>query len=672
MLPFISIAQNSIVINEIMSKNTTGLTDNTGEHHDWIELYNSSKKRVNLMGYGLSDDSKDPFKYKFPKIIIKPHSYLLLFASGKEIKEKKEIHLNFKIQKNGEPILLTAPSGIRVDEVYPIALVKNGSYGRTTDGGSSFERFFTPTPMASNNSVSGIVFSAEQGFYTEVFELHLESKIDHEIRYTLDGSIPTKNSPIYSNGISIETTESDSNSIGYINTSPLKKTITGNYFKGTVIRAATFKDGNISSQVYTKSYFISPLGRNRYANIDVVSLVTDNNNLFNPDSGIYVPGDSVVYSRKKANYFKRGKAWERNAHVTFFDTLGNVGFAQNIGIRIHGGKGRRGPQKSIRLCANKEYGAPAINYPLFNMRKHTVFKTVVLRNSQTCWDRSIVKDEVSAEICKNLNFDVLAARPVIVFINGEFWGIHAIREYFDEDYIAANYSVKKEEVNIVSNGYGNQPKADKEWGLIAGDGISHKYMYRYIKTHSLASAENYEYVNKYLNIESIIDYYCVEIFFNNRDWPTNNNKLWSVGDGPWSQIMYDMDAGWMRSFDDNVTVLLSKKKQNRPQNQSYARLMFIKLTESPIFVEDFTNRMAYLIEHDLSPKNVAPILEKSRQTYTDFVEENDRRWGIPTGYKKWKALFFRLNGFVEGRPNHLEKIFVNNFNVSLDSLQAVN
>ena len=136
--------------------------------------------------------------------------------------------------------------------------------------------------------------------------------------------------------------------------------------------------------------------------------------------------------------------------------------------------------------------------------------------------------------------------------------------------------------------------------------------------------------------------------------------------------MYDMDAAWMRSFEDNVKILLSKKKENRPQHEAYARLMFIKLAESPIFVEDFTNRMAYLIKHDLSPRNVAPILEKSRQTYTNFVEENDRRWGIPTSYKKWKALFFRLYGFVEGRPNHLEKIFVTNFNVSLDSLQAVN
>ncbi|MFT5821719.1 MAG: hypothetical protein ACI8ZM_002973, partial [Crocinitomix sp.] len=523
MFPLCSIAQNTIVINEFVSNNTNGIIDKGGEYHDWIELYNPGKKRVNLMGYGLSNDPKDPFKYTFPKTIIKSGCHLFLFASNKEANVNGEIHLNFKIDKNGEHLLLTAPNGAQLDQVNAIALVKNSSYGRSMDGHTSFERFFSPTPASSNNKVSGIIFSSEQGFYMESFKLDLDSKIGHEIRYTLDGSTPGSNSPIYDQSFSIEATESDSNSIGYINTSPLKKVITGNYFTGTVIRAATFNNGLITSEVYTKSYFISPLGRDRYANIDVVSLVTDNGNLFDKDTGIYVEGDSVKYASKTANFYKRGKVWERSAHVTFFDMEGNVGFEQNLGIRLHGGKGRRNPQKSIRLCANKKYGAPAINYPLFDMREHTVFKTVVLRNSQSGWERSIVKDECTAEICKNLNVDVLAARPTIVFINGDFWGIHAIREYFDADYIAANHDVKKADVNIVLNGYGNLQKTDKNWGLLEGNGATHVYMYRYIKTHSLAIFENYEFVSKYLNFESIIDYYCIEIFFNNRDWPTNNN-----------------------------------------------------------------------------------------------------------------------------------------------------
>ena len=48
-----------IVINEIMSSNTTTIYDEEGDASDWIELYNNGANQVNLVGYYLSDDSLD-------------------------------------------------------------------------------------------------------------------------------------------------------------------------------------------------------------------------------------------------------------------------------------------------------------------------------------------------------------------------------------------------------------------------------------------------------------------------------------------------------------------------------------------------------------------------------------------------------------------------------------
>lgn len=74
----------TLVINEVMSSNVTGIEDEDGEFSDWIEIYNTSDTDMELDGFGISDDPDEPFKWTFPAITLNPQQYLLLFASGKD------------------------------------------------------------------------------------------------------------------------------------------------------------------------------------------------------------------------------------------------------------------------------------------------------------------------------------------------------------------------------------------------------------------------------------------------------------------------------------------------------------------------------------------------------------------------------------------------------------
>ena len=53
----------TLVINEIMSTNTSVITDDDGEYQDWIEIYYNGAIAFNLEGYGLSDDVTLPYKW---------------------------------------------------------------------------------------------------------------------------------------------------------------------------------------------------------------------------------------------------------------------------------------------------------------------------------------------------------------------------------------------------------------------------------------------------------------------------------------------------------------------------------------------------------------------------------------------------------------------------------
>ncbi len=126
-----------LVINELMSKNTTTVKDQDGQYDDWIELYNLSDKDIDLSGYYLSDSKKEPTKWSFPKgTKIGAKSYLIIWAD-KDLNQKG-LHADFKLSSEGEMVILSAPDKAVIDEVTFGAQTQELSYARVPDGTGSF------------------------------------------------------------------------------------------------------------------------------------------------------------------------------------------------------------------------------------------------------------------------------------------------------------------------------------------------------------------------------------------------------------------------------------------------------------------------------------------------------------------------------------------------------
>lgn len=212
LVPAILSAQN-IVINEIQASNGKTIFDEDDDAEDWIELFNDSDSSISLAGYGLSDDYDDPFQWTFPDdVLIRSGEYLLIWGSGKDrININSPLHTNFRISSNGEEILLTAPDSTRIDEIEPISIPRDISYGRYPDGSGEFFFFDEPTPGASNTGKKSADISNPPGFshsggvYSQTFQLTLSSSgSDTEIYYTTNGDAPEpETSKRYSTPITI-------------------------------------------------------------------------------------------------------------------------------------------------------------------------------------------------------------------------------------------------------------------------------------------------------------------------------------------------------------------------------------------------------------------------------------------------------------------------------------
>jgi hypothetical protein len=142
-----------IVINEVVRSGEYKLRDEDGKRQDWIEIYNTTKRNINLSGMYLSDDEKSPAKWRFPEVSISPGGFMVIIASGKDKTDPSgRLHTNFKL--SNEPVLLVDKDGKTViDEISARqveSIPKDGSGIRYPDGAALFKQSTMATPGAAN------------------------------------------------------------------------------------------------------------------------------------------------------------------------------------------------------------------------------------------------------------------------------------------------------------------------------------------------------------------------------------------------------------------------------------------------------------------------------------------------------------------------------------------
>ncbi len=91
-----------VLISEVMTSNMDTLQAADGSSPDWFELHNDGAESVNLAGYFLTDDPDDLSKWEVPAADLAANGYLVIFASGDDLRDPAgELATNFKLKKWG-------------------------------------------------------------------------------------------------------------------------------------------------------------------------------------------------------------------------------------------------------------------------------------------------------------------------------------------------------------------------------------------------------------------------------------------------------------------------------------------------------------------------------------------------------------------------------------------
>ena len=590
--------------------------------------------------------------------------------------ELAELHTNFSISADGEVLQLTTPDGTTVDSVGPVSLLRDVSYGRSVDGGQDWVFFTTPTPGETNDYATGYEgimlppsYSRKSGFYEDPFNLDLmTTQQEATIHYTLDGSEPSDFSPVYSKPLFIDDRAGQPNTISMIPTADSWLVPQGEVFKGTVVRARVFRDNYIPSQIKTHSFFVGPDIKHRYE-LPVISLATASENFFDPIFGIYVPD----------NFWGRGLEWERPVHITFFETDGTVALSQDAGVRIHGGAMRALPQKSLRLYARAGYGQREFDCPFFPGYPFDQFRRLILRASGNDNSQTMFRDAMIQQVVGHLRFDTQAYRPLIVFLNGEYWGIHNLRERYDKYYLEQIYGVDPDEVDILTFPQGNH--------LEVKEGRADHYVetINYIETHGLSDPEHYAHIKTRIDIDNFIDYNVAQIYANNRDWPGNNHDWWRKRtndyepdapyghDGRWRWLLYDTDFGFGLNGGPDINTMEHATSPDSTTwwNQPWTTFLLRKMLENNSFKNDFINRFADQLNTAFLPERVIGVIDQMQATIAPEMDEHIRRWRRPESYSSWIGHVNVLRNFAYQRPAYVREHLRSHFHLGVDRQLSV-
>ena len=666
-----------LYINEVLSSNDSSEQDEDGDYSDWVEIWNPGAEAVDLTGWGLSDSVSNPFKWTFGDVTIQAGEFLVVWASNKNrpaVTNGNQLHTSFAISAGGETILLTQPDGTRIDEFAPIAIPTDYSLGRQPDGTGPWKYFADHTPGAANATtgydaiLAAPEFSVPGGLYATNVEVSLSTvETGAVVRYTLDGSEPTEASPIFTNAFVLGSKAGTPNDLSEIPTNyepsgpPYYEgwqSPAGEVFKFHVLRARTFRAGAMASPAATRSYVVDAAGTNRFT-LPVVSLATDAGNLFANDVGIYVPG---YYN----NYMQSGSAWERPGTLEFFEPDGTCAFNETIGVRLHGNTTRTRPRKALRLYAR---GSGSFAYPLFADKAVDEFDTFILRNGGNDWGNGVVRDLFLQSLADNTGLDRQYGRPVLVFFNGEYWGLHDLRERFDEGYAEHNYGLEEDEFvqveidNASASPY--VPIYDCGNEALGGDFSN---LWDYVRTHDLANPADYAAVQERLAVDSFIDFYQANIFFANTDWPGNNVRAWrSVAtnrvegaparhDARWRFMLYDTDFGFGANFEyvpgrdefaqHDTLAYAASPVQTAVPNHPDSTLMFRRLLGNADFRQAFVVRFCDQLNTAYSRAHVTNRWAQWVALVGPEMNEHAARWRQPTN---WNNECDRIRAYGEQR-----------------------
>jgi len=580
-----------------------------------IELPPNSKlpDLANIYGLRFSNVSNDYGTVQFSFSSIIAH------------KRSGNIHASFELKDGGGKLFLLDSLGqIRDSVAYP-ATAGDLSFAKNFESEEwAFSR--PPTPNSANsNEIYGELVQPpsaigipKSGYFEKRFSFILLPEIESgTIRCDTSGALPSENSPLKSGS-----------------TITIKKT--------TVLRCIQFKSGAYPSEPIMRTYIMGE----RLPDLPVVSIAVNPRDMFDTEIGMYAagPGAGPEYPHFGANFWKD---IELPVQIDFFENGANLAWNEPALIKIHGGWSRAAPKKSVAIGFKEKYGQKNLKYTLFPEHPQLrTFKWFILRNGGGSYGRDYIRDMLMTSLTEGLGIDYQKGRAVIVYYNGEYFGIHNLRERSNGDYFKTNHNIDEDNLDLI--------KAAGE--ISRGSDADYLDIMQWVEANAL-NDENLELLKSRIDLDNYTNYLHSEIYFLNKDWPANNLKRWRKVSPPskWKWFLYDTDFGFGgNNLTPDVNMLYFMTEPSGPDypNPPSSTLLLRKLLQNENYKNAFINRFSLLLSTYFAPAKVEARINALMQPIANEIPLDQKRWHLNAASMDWELMVIR--NFGRNRPAQMQ------------------
>lgn len=612
-----SFDEQGLYISEVCAAERAKANDN-----DWIELHNGSNGSIDITGYFLSDDIKDLKKWAMPSMSIQAGGYAVVEASAGATKPETAC---FGISPEGETIFLSDKEGTLID-AFDTGVLKTGVTSGRIEGNAGLERAFfdAATRGAKNADVyyTGYAQTPELSetelYHKEAFALEITCATPGaDIYYTTDGSVPTKDSILYTAPVSVS--------------------------QNTPVRAVAYAGGCLPSEIATATFIFD--AQHTLPVFCLTGNQSDINEVLKTDTD------------RKPEY---------PVYVEYFETDGTEGVSFPSGLSPKGKASLRLSQNSLKLSLRSDYGRKSVIYPFFGDGGITEYTTLSLRSGGQDSVSTKLRDSFFQAVFAGMDVDGIMAKPVVVYANGQYCGLYDLNEEQNDGYITSHYGVEGNNIDMVKT------KGD----VLSGDSKEYERICRMARSWDLSDDSVFAQFAKYVDIDACTDYLIAQIYFGNGD--VVNQRFWRARDYSvkWRPLLFDLD--FCLRFNDADRNVFRKYLTANPIIGGYdmegndltvEMYIFCALKKNAAWREKFVERFIELSVTQFRTERILGIYDDMAAKIEPEMEQNIERWHTPRSMAVWNSEKDKLRDALEKRQGLALKQLQDFFNVPDETIQ---